>query len=1101
MDARTTRTLAAAALALALASAPGLTPGACAGEAAVPPSVRSSISWERMGEHSANRIRTRFYNWGMVGDYPSDPLNVNLATFHSVEVPKGSGMNYSDGITPFVLARYHPGAPGQPPDLTTWNYVMETGYRERQAFDANGRMMRFEPRPGYLQADPDTNISRFPAMSHDSTTWPNKWPDKLDDPDDPGWHHSWDGYFGKRPAADQESFTVMDDNFYSTLPFICDSTDITRRGLGMMVQVRGFQWSNPQAGNVIFWHYDIFNESTTDYPDIIFGIYMDSGVGGSAVGCDGPAESDDDVAYFDKSLGLNLTYTWDYYGHGVDLNGTCSKTGYLGYAYLETPGNPYDGIDNDNDGITDERRDSGPGILLDSQDAIRAWVYAHYDTTKFFQTYGPLEKRPAYKASRWWTGDEDMDWSVVTDDVGADGVPGTHDTGEGDGMPTEGEPNFDKTDLHESDQIGLTGFKLNRISSPVYIGQGDGITFANLDGIDWPALLYAYFTDPVEANRFDQRSAVNWNIAFLFASGPFDLRVNERERFSLALAFGATLPELRTAVHTVQQIYNANYQFAVPPTRPVVTAEAGDGRVRLSWDDAAERSIDPVLFDQDFEGYRIYRSTDPSFLDPQVVRNGQGTEPLGNGQPIAQFDLVDGKQGYSRLAVEGVQYWLGEDTGIRHTWTDTTAVNGQQYFYGVCAYDYGYDSGADSTSFYPSENSLSVARSLRGGYVLPSNVVMVRPEPDVPGYLPANVTPAVHGRGFGTATVSAQVVNSGIVPDGHLFAVGFGAPKDSVRAVSYWLRDSTTHAMFFDTGTDLAAAGIGPVGSGVLPLVKVPVVTGIDSAKTGWRTGSTTNVRYSVTYQPVLSPNLKRPGYPYGLSIVFSDSIVDQGYPQTPATPNPNEIKPTKYRIFAHTIDGDMQMRFRVRDLNNDGLPDSTNEYVEVWTFLNGDSLHPQATWRFSFDNSTPSPRIRPKGGDVYDLNLKIPASTDDIFTFTTGAQHVDPVRAVVDWSQKPYVVPNPYIASASFEPQIYNAAGRGDRRLEFRAIPTGGVVRIYTVHGDLVRTLRQDGSTAGYVPWDLRTKDNLDVAPGLYVFHVEAPGLGTYIGKFAVIK
>jgi len=122
-------------------------------------------------------------------------------------------------------------------------------------------------------------------------------------------------------------------------------------------------------------------------------------------------------------------------------------------------------------------------------------------------------------------------------------------------------------------------------------------------------------------------------------------------------------------------------------------------------------------------------------------------------------------------------------------------------------------------------------------------------------------------------------------------------------------------------------------------------------------------------------------------------------------------------------------------------------------------------------------------------------------FTFVTGAQGVSAAGAQAAWSQKPYVVPNPYVAAASFEPQRFNVSGRGDRRMEFRAIPTGGTVRIYTVHGDLVRTLRQDGSYAGFVPWDLRTKDNLDVAPGLYVYHVDAPGLGTYVGKFAVIK
>ena len=128
------------------------------------------------------------------------------------------------------------------------------------------------------------------------------------------------------PAADQESYTVMDDDFYSTWRFTPDSRDLTRRGLGLRVETRGFQWANPQAGNVIFWHYDITNEGTTDYDDnVIFGIYMDSGVGGSAISCDGLAESDDDNAFFDKSFGMNLVYTWDTYGHGKSLDGSCAS--------------------------------------------------------------------------------------------------------------------------------------------------------------------------------------------------------------------------------------------------------------------------------------------------------------------------------------------------------------------------------------------------------------------------------------------------------------------------------------------------------------------------------------------------------------------------------------------------------------------------------------------------------------------------------------------------------------------------------------------------------------------------------------------------------
>lgn len=72
---------------------------------------------------------------------------------------------------------------------------------------------------------------------------------------------------------------------------------------------------------------------------------------------------------------------------------------------------------------------------------------------------------------------------------------------------------------------------------------------------------------------------------------------------------------------------------------------------------------------------------------------------------------------------------------------------------------------------------------------------------------------------------------------------------------------------------------------------------------------------------------------------------------------------------------------------------------------------------------------------------------------------------------------------------------------MEFRGLPAGAVVRIYDVRGDLVQTLHHDGSDNGYVAWNLRTKDDLDVAPGLYIYQVEAAGFDPFIGKFAIIK
>jgi hypothetical protein len=145
-------------------------------------------------------------------------------------------------------------------------------------------------------------------------------------------------------------------------------------------------------------------------------------------------------------------------------------------------------------------------------------------------------------------------------------------------------------------------------------------------------------------------------------------------------------------------------------------------------------------------------------------------------------------------------------------------------------------------------------------------------------------------------------------------------------------------------------------------------------------------------------------------------------------------------------------------------------------------------------------PTRKPRAGDVYHIYFNRPLNDTDLFTFRTGGEHVDPALAVAERAD-PYVVPNPYVGAASFEPARFAISGRGERRLEFRNIPLNGVVRIYTVRGELVQTLRQDGSTGGFVAWNLRTKDNLDVAPGLYIYQVEATGVGPFTGKLAVIK
>jgi len=1075
----------------------------------VPPEKRSSSDAERKGLHDANNIRTEFSNFGMVGNWWGG--GVDIATQHSVEVPKGTGMNYSDGITPFVLAKIKNNAAKE-------IYIMETGYREGQGTSKNfNRAMRFEPRPGYFEKNPTINNERSPAVSTKQQTWPQSWPDK-----DTTFNGKWNGYFGTSLAfaPDQESFTVMDDQFYDSFNFTPDQRDATRQGLGLKIEVRGFQWANPQAGNVIFWHYDIANESTTDYPvngdpeNMIFGLYMDTGVGGGLNSCDGD-ENIDDNAKVDFS-GLNLVYTWDNSGHGVDLTGKCSRTGYLGYAYLETPGKPYDNIDNDQDGITNESRDTIAGeLIIGQQEILQKIQNLGYSITKFEAAYGSIQNTPAYKTGIWWTGDEDMDWVALVNDFGEDGEPATHDKGEGDGRPTKGEQNFGKTDLHESDQIGLTGFRMFRITSDV--GGDGGISFYKsstaqqptvrdyYDG-DYPNFFYDYFTGKAKgpyAGPFDPNGTFNLNIGFLFASGPFTLKAGTQERFSLALAYGNGLTELRDVVKVVQTIYNGNYKFATPPPVPTLTAETGNGYVQLHWNDVAERATDPTTNINDFEGYKIYRATDYNFNDVTTVISARGLSQTSNGNPLAQYDLNDGISGYSSQIINGLAYNLGTETGLAHSYRDTTVINGQEYYYAVTSYDFGatiiQGKTGESFTFYPAENSMSVSRTLLGGVTLPKNVVAVRPNPKVLGYKQASTSGITKISGTGTGTVKVNVLNSAKVPNDHIMKITFNSSPGSVSPISYNLVDSSdNNKILFSTGNDFTGEGTGISETGIQPVVKTLQKYQIDTANTKFIAGSNTNAKLTIQYKnPFLSDNFRREFFPADFTIKFSDTVVD-----TALHPKGDNPFPVKFTIVTNTPTGESKVKFSMYDFNGDSTLSYYGNPEEVRILTGSDTLFQfqRETWTIQLKDATAS-TITPTKGDVFEFKLLLPFSSDDVFMFKTSGESVVPNEAKNQFKEGPYVVPNPYVGGASFEPAPFGVQGRGDRRMEFRNLPKDCTVRIYTVRGELVRTLTHDGAMAGYIPWDLRTKDNLDVAPGLYIYQVDAGITGSSVGKFAIIK
>lgn len=113
-------------------------------------------------------------------------------------------------------------------------------------------------------------------------------------------------------------------------------------------------------------------------------------------------------------------------------------------------------------------------------------------------------------------------------------------------------------------------------------------------------------------------------------------------------------------------------------------------------------------------------------------------------------------------------------------------------------------------------------------------------------------------------------------------------------------------------------------------------------------------------------------------------------------------------------------------------------------------------------------------------------------------------------------VVPNPYYGSSAYE------LNRTDNKIRITNLPNKCTIKIFTMNGTLVRTIKRDvtgqedlyagsnGSTndvktskrSSFVEWDLKNQNNISVASGLYIIHIDAGDLGEKVLKwFGVMR
>ncbi|MFC2136305.1 hypothetical protein ACFLTH_16940, partial [Bacteroidota bacterium] len=300
---------------------------ACSGLYAqyVPSSERGDDGIRTKQQMEGNQINTTIFNFGHTGRFEG---TAPLSDQTPYEWPKNTGHVYL-AHTSLIIGGEVVDRNGE-----TQRIIDFSAFRT----SPEGKSWVLNPVPGYL------NRSRDPlriATDVDETTWPESWPDRMNDENDPGWPGAWNGYFGKDiRQADQEIFYRCSDDYYDRyVNYFPDSTDLTRKGLGLLTDVRVLTWNQILVRDVMYMLHSFKNDGTETINKMGVDLWYADFVGGNG-------DSQDDISEF--NLAEDIAWTKDNDHRAPDFGN--DPVGLVAVAFLETPGNSIDRIDNDGDG-------------------------------------------------------------------------------------------------------------------------------------------------------------------------------------------------------------------------------------------------------------------------------------------------------------------------------------------------------------------------------------------------------------------------------------------------------------------------------------------------------------------------------------------------------------------------------------------------------------------------------------------------------------------------------------------------------------------------------------------------------------------------------
>lgn len=631
---------------------------------------------------------------------------------------------------------------------------------------------------------------------------------------------------------------------------------------------------------------------------------------------------------------------------------------------------------------------------------------------------------------------ENLGWMYDLDGIDAGWGPGTGVMG---------------TKLLKTPQdIGMTAFR-----------SGEWELFGQLDDPDKYQVL--------NSAQFDnQTQTADW--LYLQCTRGINLTAGETIEVVYAIIAGADEEEFRENAARAQSLYDANYVGPQPPPTPTLTARASDEKVYLSWNNLSENGLDPLSGENDFAGYKLYRSDNQGRTWGEIdTKNDNNCLDL-DYKPVALYSV--------------------ENAGdpIPHSYVDRDLYNGVDYWYCLVAFDKG--------------DTIAAIDPLQSGFGIAGeaiNIVSSTPRNDPAGLITAAAS--VEHEYTGPYAISEGDVLPEIFDYDATLGAEYQVSFTESPAATYWNLVNLTSG---DTVlVDQAQMGGDPELYDLAEGIRVYVTDGdiwpLGYGQTSFATGDT-SLAISTFWGSLL------PWWTGSDLHYFGHGKYRATYELRPTTDS--TLAPSMWEYFDATVYPKTPVPFEAWNVTTgQRVSLAMDEWPIDETWSPGDGLaivdypYNPATdltaeafpyyygWRFDIDAAT----YNPSSGDVLTIDRAPLNGPGDLFTFKIDGVNAAQASANL---KNIRVVPNPYFAQYSAMVET----GEGEAVIEFQKVPDECTIRIYTLSGDLVKTIYHSSSEGGTARWDLKSKDQIQVSSGIYLFHVESP-YGEHLGRFAVIK